>query len=230
MPKLGSQLIIWTDEERRNLIDWTFEAMLEDPKLSLLHCLSKAQKNLPANRRRDIRAVRTVKWLADEVEARFVEMRRRAEAPPPPPAVVEKEPSPVNPRELVLGLPPDILLVALLNWFKEQHEEMRERVTNIEGMLRRITGDVRQAASTPPPTAMPPAPEAPPAKPAKLRVAVIGPDAQQGSHIKSKCQGRASVEIVDRSQKGKKFPDVDYVIITRHADHNWYEAAHAAMK
>lgn len=73
-------------------------------------------------------------------------------------------------------------------------------------------------------------PEAPSVKSAKLRIAVIGPDAQQGSHIKSKCQGRASVGIVDRSQKGKKFPDVDYVIITRHADHNWYEAAHAAMK
>ena len=85
-------------------------------------------------------------------------------------------------------------------------------------------GMPRSVAPAPaPPRTMPPAPK--PAPDGRVRIAIVGPDAQQAIHIREKVGERAVVTILDRGAVGRRLPAADYFILTRHCSHDWWEKA-----
>jgi len=88
--------ILWNDEEKDQLIEFTYRMRLNDPESTLLALLHKAQKQiLPHHRHRTIQSLVSVPWLNQGIinlnNKLKVDAHKGQEPPPPPPPQISPE-------------------------------------------------------------------------------------------------------------------------------------------
>lgn len=81
----------WDDAEKAAVVNKLVELRREDPVPTLLVLFNEAQKVLPADRRRSIKAFNSVPWLMPEVKAAMQVAEKPPVAPSPPAKQVTEE-------------------------------------------------------------------------------------------------------------------------------------------
>ena len=136
--------------------------------------------------------------------------------------------------KLTEGLPAGHVLVPLI---QQLLAEIRELKGQVAALVTQDPPTSPSATKPVPPPGMPRSvADAPTSlvqprvtKDSRIKIAIVGPDAQQAIHIREKVGERAIVTILDRGALGRKLPSADFIILTRHVGHDWWEKAKATV-
>ena len=225
--------IFWKHDEASAVAKEYARLRGNDPLLSKVDAVRRAQKILPTERQRQYLSIAALKnfWIAANVAER--EAAKAPQAPPTNPAdnypvipeVVKVSVPVVVPTTELLKATPTALLIAQL-W---------ERFASWADAANRswlgAAGKTPVVAKTPEPPTYPTfaAPRVADAK--KLpRVAIVGLLPGQYGNVEAQVNGKVDVVWIDKDWSKTKYPpSVDYIICTRHIQHRWTEAAKLAL-
>lgn len=211
--------IDWHGSETDKLADLVFQMRLNDTSSTLLQLLSRAQQQLPEERRRKIASLKLVPWLEPAISERVNDLKNKANKSsqiktipqPPPPTNISKILEDMSTEEFFLTL-----ARRLCQSVESLDLRLNQRFSRLENLLSQLINRpiTTQQANN---------------KPKKIKIVIAGLLPDQCQEIERTCNGHAELNFMRKDQDGAEIPVCDFVILSKFINHRWSDKAKLTM-